>query len=137
MCDGPDAWFVTPNAMVFGAALARGFMDARAHAPLHAFVRAYAAARGDAAGGGALADGWESPQTSVMLVDVRWARETLGAFWRAVDETGCVYDNRWGDLPLWGAALALHGERAAILPLSYEHGSHLQLVLPGYDSADS
>ena len=39
VCDGPDAWFVTPNAMVFDAALAESFMDARAHAPLHAFVR--------------------------------------------------------------------------------------------------
>ena len=86
-----------------GARFATVRVQARADAPqftrgLSAFVRAYAAARGDAAGGGALADGWESPQTSVMLVDVRWARETLGAFWRAVDATGCVYDNRWGDL---------------------------------------
>ena len=116
------------------ADLGRAFDAPQFTRGLHAFVRAYAAARGDAAGGGALADGWESPQTSVMLVDVRWARETLGAFWRAVDATGCVYDNRWGDLPLWGAALALHGERAAILPLSYEHGSHMQLVSPGYDA---
>ena len=43
-----------------------------------------------------------SPYTNVMWLDLEWARsETVQSVLRAVDETGCILSNRWGDLILY------------------------------------
>jgi hypothetical protein len=64
-----------------------------------------------------------------MLLDIAWASAPrFAAFRAAVDASGCVWRNRWGDLPLWGAMLMLHGDAAATqadaLGVWYVHGSH-------------
>jgi hypothetical protein len=69
---------------------------------------------------------WNSPYTNVMLVDVRWARGTAAQSWfDKVDATGCVFRNRWGDLPLWGAMMAAMSiPRHTLKGWAYTHGSH-------------
>ena len=47
---------------------------------------------------------------------------------QAVVASGCIYGNRWGDLPLWGAALLLAQEPQTRLKLPYYHGSHKTYV---------
>jgi hypothetical protein len=69
---------------------------------------------------------WKAPYTNVMYVNLRWLRNhtIIDAYTQAVLETGCIYSNRWGDLPLWGAALLLAGEPTTKIRLAYYHGSH-------------
>lgn len=69
---------------------------------------------------------WNSPYTNVMLVNVRWARDNPAQRWfNRVDATGCVFRNRWGDLPLWGATMAAMGiPRYTLSGWAYTHGSH-------------
>lgn len=49
-------------------------------------------------------------------------------FMREVDLSNCFYTNRWGDMPVWGAALAIVEQQVEYLPLSYLHGSHNVVV---------
>ena len=45
---------------------------------------------------------WPSPYTNLMWIDLAWARsDAVRAVLRAVNDTGCIWTNRWGDLPLW------------------------------------
>ena len=75
---------------------------------------------------------WTSPYTNVMLVDLNWARRdaTLRAM-RASGGRGLadgVYGCRWGDLPLWGSALARLELCVDVLDADYDHGSHSERV---------
>lgn len=71
----------------------------------------------------------KNPYTNVALMDADFFRSSdlFKAFFKGVDETGCIYINRWGDLPIWGAALSClvpshaYNEDARI---RYFHGSH-------------
>ena len=75
-------------------------------------------------------EGWLSPYTNLMFINLTWAREQRGII-AAVDRTNCIYAARWGDLPLWGATLRLRGfTEQEQLPLSYFHGSHGANVVP-------
>ena len=68
-----------------------------------------------------------SPYTNVMWLDLTWARSAAVRSVRAaVDASGCVSSNRWGDLVLWGATMRLLGEAAPVTvpQLSYLHMSH-------------
>ena len=49
-----------------------------------------------------------------------------------VHATGCIFANRWGDLPLWGAVRQLLGWPSVRLgsKFAYYHGSHWRIV-PG------
>jgi FkbM family methyltransferase len=73
---------------------------------------------------------WEAPYTNLMYVNLSWYRtnQLILDFTQAVVETECIYSNRWGDLPLWGAALALVENPDYFLKISYYHGSHKMLI---------
>ena len=82
-------------------------------------------------------EGWVSPYTNLMFINLTWAREQR-AIIEAVDRTNCIYAARWGDLPLWGATLRLRGLKAQEqLPLSYFHGSHGTNVAAAASSSGS
>ena len=74
---------------------------------------------------------WVAPYTNVMYLDLQWAREhtLIRDFIRAVDHSGCIYSNRWGDLPLWGAVLVLTQQPVHFLRVPYEHYSHHMTIL--------
>ena len=68
-----------------------------------------------------------SPYTNVMWLDLAWARsDPVRSVRDAVDASGCVASNRWGDLILWGATMRLLGEAPPkLIPgLTYLHSSH-------------
>lgn len=75
---------------------------------------------------------WTAPYTNVFFVNLHWLNSTslLHKFYDYVDISGCIFSNRWGDLPLWGAALAVLEEPMAIMNTSYIHGSHRRIVHP-------
>lgn len=74
---------------------------------------------------------WTAPYTNVMYVNLNWLRKNsmIQDFIRVVTHSQCIYSNRWGDLPLWGAALLLTDIKPHYLNLPYEHGSHSMTVL--------
>ena len=47
-------------------------------------------------------------RTQLMLVDVQAvvSDARVQKLWQQVYDTGCIYINRWGDLPLWGYTVA-------------------------------
>ena len=63
-----------------------------------------------------------SPFTEVSWVNLEWARSSLELtrMMADVDLSGCVYANRWGDLPLWGAFLNKLQEPMVELELPYK-----------------
>lgn len=69
---------------------------------------------------------WKAPYTNVMYLDLDWLRNNtiITLFTQAVVDSGCIYGNRWGDLPLWGAALLLAQEPHTRFQFPYYHGSH-------------
>lgn len=60
--------------------------------------------------------------------DIAAQGQLVRDFMKAVDESNCIYSNRWGDMPLWGAALALINEPVRFLNVSYYHWSHKIVV---------
>ena len=71
---------------------------------------------------------WDSPYTNVLLYNVALLRSDPRLAWvqRQVGISGCVFRNRWGDLPLWGATRELLGwpTRSLGSRFPYYHGSH-------------
>jgi hypothetical protein len=69
---------------------------------------------------------WKAPYTNVMYVNLKWLRShsIINDYIKAVIKSGCIYANRWGDLPLWGAAIKIAKEPTIKLKLPYFHGSH-------------
>ena len=73
---------------------------------------------------------WFAPYTNIMLINLNWWRGNviIQDFIHFVVDTGCIYSNRWGDLPLIGAALYLVREPKAYLHIPYLHKSHQKLI---------
>lgn len=73
---------------------------------------------------------WSAPYTNLFYLDLNWYRSqrVLQEFGSRVIATRCIYSNRWGDLPLWGANIHLVKEPHHVLPLAYRHGSHRVIV---------
>jgi hypothetical protein len=69
---------------------------------------------------------WKAPYTNVMYLNLNWLRNhsLINDYMKAVHDSGCIYGNRWGDLPLWGGAILLAKEPTTRLKLPYFHGSH-------------
>lgn len=67
---------------------------------------------------------WSAPYTSVLFINLDWARGNaiIQGFMRLVEESGCQFSNRWSDLPLWGAALAVSNTPPVIMQFPYTHG---------------
>ena len=49
---------------------------------------------------------WPSPYSNIVWFNLTWAREQQWIY-DAVDETQCIFHNRWGDHVLWGATLKM------------------------------
>jgi hypothetical protein len=69
-----------------------------------------------------------NPYTNVAIVSVRKVQQNIIflKFAQEVHKTGCILINRWGDLPLWGAALQTCFSKDEVIILSqikYFHGS--------------
>lgn len=69
------------------------------------------------------------PYTNVFVIDVQFfLNHTLyNSFATIVDESGGIYVNRWGDLPLWGIVtntLLTKQEYLLSKDIKYYHGSH-------------
>jgi len=47
------------------------------------------------------------PYTNFMIVNIHKINQNskIYEFLKMVDECGCIYSNRWGDLPIWGVIL--------------------------------
>jgi len=75
---------------------------------------------------------WHSPYTNVMMINMSWVRlRKVQSIIRMVNKTNCIFYNRWGDLPLWGATLRILNAEKEHLNLSYYHKSHYnRLVSP-------
>ena len=75
---------------------------------------------------------WMAPYDNVFFVNLRWMRQhaLLLEFMEAVDTTGCIFSNRWGDHALWGAALTVTSTPKYVLNMTYVHGSHHSIVRP-------
>jgi hypothetical protein len=73
---------------------------------------------------------WHAPYTNAMYIDLNWLRNhnVIQAYRQRVEDSQCIYSNRWGDLPLWGAAIYLSKEPRYHLHLAYFHGTHNTLV---------
>ena len=69
---------------------------------------------------------WKAPYSNVMYIDLKHLRNSviIAQYMEVVNASGCIYGNRWGDLPLWGAAIRLNGQPTTKLNLKYYHGSH-------------
>jgi hypothetical protein len=69
---------------------------------------------------------WKSPLSNVMAIDVQWFRHDHMArhAFKAVNASRCVWLNRWGDMPLWGATITLLDvPRSHVQNFNYYHGS--------------
>jgi hypothetical protein len=68
-------------------------------------------------------------QTNSLLQDAIQSinkNNLIKLFLEEIDKCGCVYSNRWGDLPIWGLILStLINEEyyEEIKKISYYHGS--------------
>ena len=73
---------------------------------------------------------WKAPYTNVLYINLRHLRRNkiIAEYMKVVKESECIYSNRWGDMPLWGAAIFLSKEPRIKLNMKYFHGSHNSLV---------
>ena len=81
-----------------------------------------------------------APYTNSMYIDLKWYRmeypdrelhesaSIVHKFMHAVHKSECIFSNRWGDMPLWGAALALARLPVVFIRLPYVHSSHNHVV---------
>ena len=70
-----------------------------------------------------------SPYTNIMIIDVEYIRKNkiVNKFIKKVNNSYCIYSNRWGDLPLWGVILNFLINKKLYYcdrSIKYYHGSH-------------
>lgn len=68
-----------------------------------------------------------APYTNVFYINLKWLRNdtVVQSYMQEVKATGCIFNNRWGDLELWGSVqLLLESPMYYYIPLPYIHGSH-------------
>ena len=73
------------------------------------------------------------PYTNCMVIDCEYFRnnDTFRNFQNKVDESSCIYSNRWGDLPLWGLVLWYFEDAERyeeVTTIGYRHGSHGMII---------
>jgi hypothetical protein len=73
------------------------------------------------------------PYTNFMIVNVKKINENnkINEFLKMVDDCGCIYSNRWGDLPIWGVILDTIMDKKnykEIKNIKYHHISHNKLI---------
>ncbi len=73
------------------------------------------------------------PYTNFMIVNVKEINNNpkVKNFLNKVDSCGCIYSNRWGDLPIWGVILDTILDKSQykeVKTIKYFHGSHNQKI---------
>jgi hypothetical protein len=73
------------------------------------------------------------PYTNFMIVDIESINKNslIKSFLKEIDKCGCIYSNRWGDLPIWGMILDLFLDPLQykeLKEIKYYHGSHDVLI---------
>lgn len=73
------------------------------------------------------------PYSNCMIVDCEYFRnnDTCKKFQRKVDESSCIYSNRWGDHALWGLILWYFEDAdryEEVTTIGYYHGSHNKTI---------
>ena len=73
------------------------------------------------------------PYTNCMVIDCEYFRNNniFRKFQRQVDDSSCIYSNRWGDLPLWGVFLWYFEDAVRyeeMRTIGYLHGSHNKII---------
>lgn len=73
------------------------------------------------------------PYTNFMIIDVENIinNKIIMEFISEIDKCGCIYSNRWGDLPIWGVILDTFlkkDEYKEFKNIKYYHGSHNIIV---------
>jgi len=101
------------------------------------FVRKFIQEKISALDGGKtiVIDSWHAPYTNAMYMNLSMlfsntTREAqlIWQFLRAVDDSNCIYTNRWGDMPLWGAVLGILDHPVHFTSLAYYHWSHKTII---------
>uniref|UniRef100_A0A0G4FDH2 Methyltransferase domain-containing protein n=1 Tax=Chromera velia CCMP2878 TaxID=1169474 RepID=A0A0G4FDH2_9ALVE len=65
---------------------------------------------------------WNSLRSNVMLFNMSWVRSyEVQKLVVAVDDSDCIWTNRWGDEPLWGAVQRILGLDTRSLLVSVPH----------------
>lgn len=69
------------------------------------------------------------PYTNVMIVNVPYFRSNkkIQDLLSRIDESQCIFSNRWGDLPIWGYLLSYWVDPEHVKEdktITYHHGSH-------------
>lgn len=69
---------------------------------------------------------WPSPATNTFYLNLTWlySTPTVLKWMQTVEKSQCVFSNRWGDLPVWGATMALTNETRYRWDVNVEHTSH-------------
>ena len=75
------------------------------------------------------------PYTNVMIVNIPYFRQhtKIQELLSQIDESQCIFSNRWGDLPIWGYLLSYWVDPQHVMEdktLSYHHGSHAIQINP-------
>jgi hypothetical protein len=73
----------------------------------------------------------KNPYTNVFIMNSKFFKgnSIFKDFCNVVDDTGCIYANRWGDLPMWGIILSMimpgsNSKWGVENRIRYYHGSH-------------
>ena len=69
------------------------------------------------------------PYTNLMIVNIPFFRQhkKIQELLSQIDESQCIFSNRWGDLPIWGYLLSYWVPPEHVKEdktISYHHGSH-------------
>lgn len=68
---------------------------------------------------------WLSPYTNVVVFNLQWVRSAeIKSITDGILATRCIDTNRWGDMPIWGAIMALKKVSNEPVDMKYYHGSH-------------
>jgi len=71
----------------------------------------------------------KNPYTNVFIMDITYFKnhKIIRDVLKELENTNCIFNNRWGDLPIWGYLLSYFINPSLYLEdkkISYIHGSH-------------
>jgi len=75
----------------------------------------------------------KNPYTNIFIMDINYFKnhKIINKVLKQLEQTNCIFNNRWGDLPIWGYLLSYFIDSNLYLEdksISYLHGSHNQQV---------
>lgn len=75
---------------------------------------------------------WKMPYTNIFYLNLQWYRNSsiIRDYTNTVLQSKCIFSNRWGDMPLWGAIAAITNQPSYVINIPYYHGSHHKKIKP-------